>query len=357
MTGLVVQQVSKAFGGQPILRGVDVAVPAGTFVVVVGPSGCGKTTLLRCLAGLESVDAGRLFIGGRDVTDLEPRERDIAMVFQNYALYPTKSVFQNMAYGLKLRRLPRAEIEQRVAAAAERLQIAHLLDRRPSQLSGGQRQRVAMGRAMVREPQLFLFDEPLSNLDAALRGELRLEIKRIQRMLGATTVYVTHDQQEAMTLADLLIVMRNGEIEQMGAPKAVYDAPATRFVARFLGTPPMAFLDATLDGDVIVFGQGERLVLESRPKAADGARVEVGIRPEDIAIGGVGEHGFKAQVELVEELGASRTIHLATPMGPLTASLASDGPPPCSEIGMSFDRRKIVLFDKQSGRRIPPSVE
>jgi sn-glycerol 3-phosphate transport system ATP-binding protein len=354
---LRVSHASKSFGEVSVLRDVDFAVPAGTFVVIVGPSGCGKTTLLRSLAGLEGLDAGSLVLGGRDVTELEPRDRDVAMVFQNYALYPTKSVYQNMAYGLQLRREPKAEIERRVGTAAKRLHIEHLLHRRPSQLSGGQRQRVAMGRAMVREPRLFLFDEPLSNLDAALRVELRVEIKRIQRALDVTTVYVTHDQQEAMTLADLLIVMRNGSIEQMGAPKAIYDEPATRFVASFLGTPPMAFLGATLEDTALTFEDGSRFELRNPPpgRTASGP-VDVGIRPEMIAIGtGNGGSSLPARVDLVEELGASRLIHLMTGLGPLVANAPADGPQPKGDVTITLAMEKCALFDRATGMRISAS--
>jgi ABC-type sugar transport system ATPase subunit len=354
VTELHVDRVSKRFGETPVLNDIELAVPSGSFVVIVGPSGCGKTTLLRSLAGLEGIDSGAIRIAGRDVTGLEPSARNVAMVFQNYALYPTKTVYENMAYGLRLRHTPRAEIERRVKAAAGRLQIDHLLARRPSQLSGGQRQRVAMGRAIVREPSLFLFDEPLSNLDAALRNELRVEIKRLQRSLDVTTVYVTHDQHEAMTLADLLVVMRGGRIEQMGSPKAIYDRPMTRFAAAFLGTPPMSFVPAHLRDGRLSFDGRFELAVTSASGATHVARdVDVGFRPEDLSISArASAESLPARVDLVEELGATRIVHLTTSLGSFMASLPSDGPVPTAEVHLRLSGSRLSIFDRQSGRRI-----
>ncbi len=237
--------VRKRFGETPVIHALDLSVPEGAFCVVVGPSGCGKSTLLRLVAGLETPDAGRIAIAGRDVTAAAPKDRDVAMVFQNYALLPHLTVARNIAFGMEIRGVPQAEIDRRVREAAEILQLAPLLDRKPRQLSGGQRQRVAMGRAMVRDPKVFLFDEPLSNLDAQLRGEVRVEIRRLHQRLDAAAIYVTHDQIEAMTMGDLLVVMNAGRVEQIGAPMEIYERPATAFAARFIGAPPMNLIEAT----------------------------------------------------------------------------------------------------------------
>jgi sn-glycerol 3-phosphate transport system ATP-binding protein len=356
VTELHIDRVSKRFGETRVLEDIEFSVPSGSFVVIVGPSGCGKTTLLRSLAGLEGIDSGAIRIAGRDVTDLEPSARNVAMVFQNYALYPTKTVYENMAYGLRLRHTPRAEIDRRVKSAAERLQIGHLLARRPSQLSGGQRQRVAMGRAIVREPSLFLFDEPLSNLDAALRNELRVEIKRLQRSLNVTTVYVTHDQHEAMTLADLLVVMRGGRIEQMGSPKAIYDRPMTRFAAAFLGTPPMSFVPARLvDGRLSFDGRFELVVAPSTGISHAPRNVDVGFRPEDVVMADRAAAGtLPARVDLVEELGATRIVHLSTSLGAFMISAPADGAAPAAEVHLRLPGERISIFDRASGRRVEP---
>ncbi len=249
MASVVLENLRKSYGATEIIHGVDIVIEDGEFIVIVGPSGCGKSTLLRMIAGLEAVTGGHISIDGRQVEKLEPRDRNIAMVFQNYALYPHMTVYQNMAYGLRMRNTPRAEIDERVRKAAGILEITPYLDRRPKNLSGGQRQRVAMGRAIVRDPAVFLFDEPLSNLDAKLRVQMRLEIKSLQQSLGTTSIYVTHDQVEAMTLADRLIVMQSGRAEQIGRPMDLYDDPATSFVAGFIGSPPMNLLDAKVGTD------------------------------------------------------------------------------------------------------------
>ena len=300
MANVTLRNISKAYpNGFEAIKGVDVDVADGQFCVLVGPSGCGKSTLLRMVAGLETITAGEIDIGGRVVNQIEPADRDIAMVFQNYALYPHMSVYNNMAYGLRNRGMPRDEIETRVREAARILELSALLDRTPGQLSGGQRQRVAMGRAIVRQPKVFLFDEPLSNLDAKLRIAMRVEIRKLQRRLGTTSIYVTHDQLEAMTLADVLVVMNGGQVEQIGNPLEVYQRPATTFVAAFIGAPPMNLLplrefDAKLPG------------------VPDDAGI-LGIRPEDLQLsnGGApaGGVGLDLTVEAIERVGAETYIY------------------------------------------------
>ncbi|WP_395714877.1 sn-glycerol-3-phosphate import ATP-binding protein UgpC [Reyranella sp.] len=296
-----------------VIHGIDMEIADGEFIVIVGPSGCGKSTLLRMVAGLERITGGQVAIGDRVVNELEPKDRDIAMVFQNYALYPHMSVYDNMAYGLKIRGMPKAEIDSRVRKAAKTLELGTFLDRRPRQLSGGQRQRVAMGRAIVREPAVFLFDEPLSNLDAKLRVQMRLEIKRLQRELAVTSIYVTHDQVEAMTLADRLIVMNAGIADQIGTPMDVYDRPASTFVAGFIGSPAMNFLAAKLSADgrsVELAGTGTTAVslpLGRTTAAPAGVSVALGIRPEHLHPADDGPFAF--DVELAEPLGADTLLH------------------------------------------------
>ena len=289
MASVDVVNVRKAYGGVEVIHGVSISIADGEFVTLVGPSGCGKSTLLRMIAGLESIGDGKIRIGKRVVNNLAPKDRDIAMVFQNYALYPHKTVAENMSFGLKLRRTPKAEIEARVRRAAEILHVTPYLSRYPRQLSGGQRQRVAMGRAIVRDPQVFLFDEPLSNLDAKLRVQMRAEIKELHQRLKTTTIYVTHDQIEAMTMADRIVVMRDGVVEQVGAPLDLYDRPATLFVAGFIGSPAMNLLK----GSIHVNGKpsfltetGVELPLKSVPGEADGRPCIYGIRPEHLALAG-----------------------------------------------------------------------
>jgi ABC-type sugar transport system ATPase subunit len=308
--------IHKAFGDNPILRGVDLEIPEGAFAVLVGPSGCGKSTLLRIVAGLETVDAGSVRLAGRDVTELPPRDRDVAMVFQSYALYPHLTVRENLAFGLRLRGADSHEIDQRIREASAMLSLDALLDRLPKQLSGGQRQRVAMGRAIVRRPAIFLFDEPLSNLDAALRAEVRVEIRRQHDKLGATTLYVTHDQVEAMTLADTLWVMNRGVVEQRGAPLDVYERPRTRFVAGFLGSPQMNFLEATLkrqEGTWLAEGGGLHVEVEAERFGAsleEGRRVTVGVRPHDLHLKrGEPDPACTLKVEIVEALGFEAFAH------------------------------------------------
>ncbi|MBL8609776.1 MAG: sn-glycerol-3-phosphate ABC transporter ATP-binding protein UgpC [Myxococcales bacterium] len=303
--------VKKAFGKTQILKGVDLEIAEGSFAVLVGPSGCGKSTLLRLVAGLEEADEGKLEIAGRDVTRAPPRDRDIAMVFQSYALYPHLSVRDNLAFGLRLKKTPQAEIDKRIDEASQMLGLGHLLDRLPKQLSGGQRQRVAMGRAIVRRPNLFLFDEPLSNLDAALRAEVRVEIRRMHERLGATTLYVTHDQVEAMTLADTLWVLNGGLVEQKGAPLDVYARPRTKFVATFLGSPQMNLAEGKLQkasgGGFVAEGGGMALEVDVERFGAaleDGREVALGVRPHDLRVAQPGESpSLELRVEIVEALG------------------------------------------------------
>src|ERR687894_1744925 len=302
MARVTLDPVRKVYGGAvEAVRGVSLSIDDGSFCVLVGPSGCGKSTLLRMVAGLETISAGTVRIGPRVVNEIEPSERDIAMVFQNYALYPHMNVYVNMAYGLRNRGTPRPEIDARVREAARILAIEPFLTRKPRELSGGQRQRVAMGRAIVRKPQVFLFDEPLSNLDAKLRVQMRVEIKRLQRSLGVTSIYVTHDQVEAMTLSDKLVVMSGGQIEQVGTPADVYRRPETRFVATFIGSPPMNILPGHAEGPGRVSVGGQALpVSDMRDGLAPGSAIEVGLRPEDVQAGATGSSTLTMDVDFVE---------------------------------------------------------
>lgn len=310
MATLSFQRVKKTYAGNvPVIHGIDMEVADGEFIVIVGPSGCGKSTLMRMVAGLESITSGEIQIDGRTVNNLEPAERDIAMVFQNYALYPHMSVYDNMAYGLKIRKCPKEEIRKRVEAAAQILELSKLLDRRPRQLSGGQRQRVAMGRAIVREPKVFLFDEPLSNLDAKLRVAMRLEILKLHRRLGTTSLYVTHDQVEAMTLAHRMVVMNQGVPEQIGTPMEVFEKPASTFVAGFIGSPPMNLVPVQVDGDGIVkTTDGTPLEISPLdvPAPVRGRSVIMGMRPEHMLLN---TRGLTAEVEMIETLGSEQLVH------------------------------------------------
>jgi sn-glycerol 3-phosphate transport system ATP-binding protein/multiple sugar transport system ATP-binding protein len=353
--------VKKAFGAQAILRGVDLEIPEGAFAVLVGPSGCGKSTLLRLIAGLEQADDGTIELAGRDVTRLPPRDRDVAMVFQSYALYPHLTVRDNLAFGLKLRGTAAAEIDTRIREASTMLSLDALLTRYPKQLSGGQRQRVAMGRAIVRRPTLFLFDEPLSNLDAALRAEVRVEIRRLHDRLKATTLYVTHDQVEAMTLADTLWVMNGGLVEQSGKPLDIYEKPRTKFVAGFLGSPQINFLDGALrekDGALVAEGAGLSVpVDEARFGRAltAGKKVIVGVRPHDFAPA-LGETAAAAilQVELVEALGFEAFAHgWLTSSGPRIVVRLEAEQVKAVKVGdalpLRVAREHIHLFDATTG--------
>jgi sn-glycerol 3-phosphate transport system ATP-binding protein len=318
MATLSLSSVKKQFGQTQVLHGIDLEVADGEMIVVVGASGCGKSTLLRIVAGLETPSSGIVRIDGRDVTKLEPADRDIAMVFQNYALYPHMTVFENMAYGLKIRGMKMADIRKRVADAAEMLEIGPLLERKPRQLSGGQRQRVAMGRAVVREPKLFLFDEPLSNLDAKLRVQMRAEIRRLQKRLGVTSLFVTHDQVEAMTLGDRLVVMHQGRAAQVASPMEVWGVPADTYVAGFIGSPAMNFLKASL----AMNGAGARLAAGPAQPFADGPRggeedeaLTIGIRPEHVLHAPETAGALPLAIELVEPLGSETVIHGRLPGG------------------------------------------
>ena len=328
MAGLSIENARKSFGETQVLRGVSIEVADGEFAVIVGPSGCGKSTLLRAVAGLEELSEGRIVIGGRDVTDLPPSQRGIAMVFQSYALYPHLTVRENMAFGLKIAKATKAEVDAAVNRAAAILNIEPLLDRKPAALSGGQRQRVAIGRAIVRQPQIFLFDEPLSNLDADLRVRMRYEFAKLHRQLGTTTLYVTHDQVEAMTLADRIIVLRDGIIEQVGSPRDLYERPANIFVAQFLGTPRMNILNAVVaDGDQARLDDGRSLALPAlAAPIAPGTAVSVGIRPEDVRIGAA-PGALPFTIGFVERLGGLATVHLqaAKDSEPIACQLRDDG--------------------------------
>ncbi len=339
MASILLQGVEKVFpGGGAGVGPVSLDIADGELVVLVGPSGSGKTTTLRLIAGLEQPSRGRIIIGGRDVTGRPPQARDLAMVFQSYALYPHKTVRENLAFGLRMRGVPTADLNARIARAAETLQIAELLDRRPAQLSGGQRQRVALGRAIVRDPQAFLFDEPLSNLDPALRLQTRAEIALLHRRLGATMVYVTHDQEEAMTLGDRIVVMRNGRVEQAGAPSAVYREPATTFVARFVGSPPMNLFE----GPAPALGAPEGAI--------------AGIRPHDVQLVAPGDPAIDAaaEIELVEPLGSELRVHLVLPEGVRAIAVAPPDAPlaPGDRVGLRLRRDRLHAFDRSTGRRV-----
>ena len=312
MSGLRLVGIRKSYGDNPVVKGVDLEVASGEFLVMVGPSGCGKTTLLRVIAGLEQVDSGQVLVDGKDMTSVPPRDRDVGMVFQSYALYPHMTVRENLAFGLELRKLPRADIEARVAEAARMLELAPLLERKPKALSGGQRQRVAMGRVIVRRPQLFLFDEPLSNLDTALRVQMRGELARLHRQLGVTMIYVTHDQVEAMTLATRVAVFNKGILQQLGPPLELYHRPANTFVATFLGSPSMNLFDAKREGATFV-GAGFS-VAATGDATGD---VKVGLRPQDLIVATDGP--FSGEVEAVERLGFDGYAFVKTAAGPLTA--------------------------------------
>ncbi len=357
MARVALRGVRKKYDDLAVIHGIDVEIADGEFVVIVGPSGCGKSTLLRMIAGLEVITEGEIAIDNRVVNEVEPRDRNIAMVFQNYALYPHMSVYGNMAYGLKIRRVPKAEIDQRVNQAAAILQLADLLQRKPRQLSGGQRQRVAMGRAIVREPAVFLFDEPLSNLDAKLRVQMRVEIKKLHQRLGVTSSYVTHEQIEAMTLADRLIVMNDGLAEQVGTPIEVYGRPETIYVAGFIGSPAMNFLPATVadDGASVRLASGETLALQDRIPADNGGRaVMLGIRPEHLKLTDrAASDTFHLTVDLAESLGADTLVHGTLGATPMIVRLPGTmAPAPGASMIVATEAGHLHLFDPDSGRRI-----
>jgi len=331
MARLAFRDVKKSYAGLQVIHGVSMEVTDGEFVVIVGPSGCGKSTLLRMVAGLETVTSGEIVIGERVVNDLEPTDRDIAMVFQNYALYPHMSVYENMSYGLRIKGFAKDEIETRVRRAAEILELQRFLERRPRELSGGQRQRVARGRAIVREPAVFLFDEPLSNLDAKLRVQMRAELQALHRRLGTTSLYVTHDQVEAMTLAQRMIVMNAGRAEQIGAPLEVYARPATTFVASFIGSPPMNLIPQSRDGRPVLFG----------------------IRPEHLEPCAVADAQLTLDVDLIEPLGADTLVYGRVADGArIAARLQGSLEARVGKLPLRYDPARVHFFDPESGQRL-----
>jgi sn-glycerol 3-phosphate transport system ATP-binding protein len=348
MATVELNNVKKRFGSVEVIHGVSTTIKDGEFIVIVGPSGCGKSTLLRMVAGLESVSEGEISIGGKTVNDLEPMDRDIAMVFQNYALYPHMSVRENMGYGLKIAKIPKAEIEEKVNAAAKLLQLDEYLDRRPRDLSGGQRQRVAMGRAIVREPSVFLFDEPLSNLDAKLRVQMRLEIRDLQNRLGITALYVTHDQVEAMTMADRMIVMNAGRVEQIGTPLEVYETPQTLFAAQFIGSPSMNVFETTIQNNILSIGD---ITVPVNTEAK--GKVAAGMRPEHVIVDDNGP--LSITVQMGEPLGANTLLHgrLDGTSDAFTISLPGVHHTVAGQvIRFAVDPRHMHLFDIKSGERI-----
>ncbi|MCQ2002506.1 ABC transporter ATP-binding protein [Rhizobium sp. NRK18] len=356
MSAISLRQLRKAYGAVEVIHGVDIEIESGEFLVLVGPSGCGKSTLLRMIAGLEEISGGELEIAGKVVNALPPSERDIAMVFQDYALYPHMSVHENMAFGLKMRGADQASTESRVANAADILKIQPFLDRRPAQLSGGQRQRVAMGRAIVREPSAFLFDEPLSNLDAALRVEMRLEIAKLHKRMKATTVYVTHDQVEAMTLADRIVVMNGGRIEQMGAPLELYHRPASLFVARFIGSPTMNTVEATAtpsdQGGIVISALGRQFRLPNT-QALSGA-ITFGIRPNDLKACQPEDAWFEGEISVAERLGSQTFAYVEMADGQMfSVEFDRNADVAVGErIHLSGNPSAVHLFDTETGRRM-----
>ncbi len=357
MADISIRNVAKTYGKTTIMDGINLDIHDGEFVVILGPSGCGKSTLLRLIAGLEEISSGEIAIAGQVVNRLEPRERGCAMVFQNYALYPHMTVGENIGYALKVARVPKAERLSRVAATAKSVGLSDFLDRKPGQLSGGQRQRVAMARAIIREPKVFLFDEPLSNLDAKLRVQMRHEVRRIHNQIKATSVFVTHDQHEGMTLADRLVVMNKGTIEQIGTPSEVYERPASLYVAGFIGSPAMNFLPGQLSPSRrgVVLENGALVPLAEMPGLRDGHLVQIGIRPEHAKLAAAGRGTLDVQVDLVEELGSARLCNAVfedIPFSVLTEDKLDLAPG--TQVGVSIPVTHIHLFDSESGARIEP---
>jgi sn-glycerol 3-phosphate transport system ATP-binding protein len=358
MANVSLKDIHKTFDKTEVVHGISCDINDGEFIVILGPSGCGKSTVLRMIAGLEVITAGEISIDGTVVNQLEPADRDIAMVFQNYALYPHMTVYKNMAYGLKIRRMPKPEIEKRVQRAAKILELTEFLNRKPRQLSGGQRQRVAMGRCIVREPKVFLFDEPLSNLDAKLRVQMRLELRNLHEKLGITSIYVTHDQVEAMTLGDRMIIINDGYAEQLGTPLEVYERPATRFVAGFIGSPSMNFLDGRLGADGRSIELPEAVVLPvdgQNLSAYNGKAVTLGIRPEHFELARKDQGHINLTVDHIELLGADTLVH--GHFGEDKISLTMRLPDvhrfaKHTVLSLNVPPEKLHLFDKQSGKRI-----
>jgi lactose/L-arabinose transport system ATP-binding protein len=349
MSGVTLQKVVKRFGEVSVIHGVDLQISDGEFCVFVGPSGCGKSTLLRMVAGLEETTEGAIRIGARDVTDVDPSERGVAMVFQTYALYPHMTVAENMGFGLKMTGHPKAEIDRKVGEAARILKLDPLMTRKPKALSGGQRQRVAIGRAIVRGPEVFLFDEPLSNLDAELRVEMRVEIARLHKEIGATMIYVTHDQVEAMTLADKIVVLRAGRVEQVGRPLDLYHNPDNRFVAGFIGSPAMNFVAGTIEaGGVAAKGLSQTVaVAATLPSSGE---VTLGLRPQHLSV----TDGTTHRVELTEALGGVAYIHVTGPSGEKLVIESKDDPQVVAGdmVGIAFDPAHVFAFDAGSGARL-----
>ncbi|MGE0231589.1 MAG: ABC transporter ATP-binding protein [Flavobacteriaceae bacterium] len=364
MADVKIAGVRKAYDGKEVVHGIDLEFDDGEFIVIVGPSGCGKSTLLRMIAGLEDITGGTIAIAGTVINDVDPVDRGCAMVFQNYALYPHMTVAENIGYPLRIARRPKVERLRKVQDTAATLGLEEYLDRRPAQLSGGQRQRVAMGRAIVREPRLFLFDEPLSNLDARLRVQMRVEIRRLHKKLRATSVFVTHDQVEAMTLADRLVVMNGGYVEQVGRPADVYAAPASTFVAGFLGAPPMNLFDASVIAPQRLALAGAAPFEIDMPglALAEGSRVTLGARPEDLTLAPPDRPGLPAKVDLIEELGGSRVVYCFAGNAEVAVIAGREqGIAVNSPVAVAFDSERLHLFDSASGRRIdydrpPPAV-
>ena len=351
---LSIENLYKSYGTVEILKDISLSIEKGDFLVLVGPSGCGKSTLLNCIAGLEETTKGSISIAGRDVTEEPPRDRDIAMVFQSYALYPTMTVADNIGFGMKVRRAPKSEIDAKVGDVASLLQIDHLLDRRPSQLSGGQRQRVAMGRALVRDPALFLFDEPLSNLDAKLRVEMRAEIKRLHQRTDTTIVYVTHDQIEAMTLATKIVILKDGIIQQIGTPEDIYDRPANTFVADFMGSPPMNLVPASIADKQIDFGGGQTLKMEApNQKLSELEKITVGFRPELMEIFSPDAGDIPVTVDMVEMTGADSYVSFRLGERSVTARTPGRFPiPEGGTAGLSIPQNGLHFFDHNTGNLI-----
>jgi multiple sugar transport system ATP-binding protein len=357
MASIEIQGVGKSYGTTPVLHHVDLSIQDGEFVVLVGPSGCGKSTLLRMVAGLEGITKGDIRIGGKVVNGLAPKDRDIAMVFQSYALYPHMTVRGNMNYSLRLRRTPAERMSHVVSAAASKLGLESFLDRKPRTLSGGQRQRVAMGRSIVRKPKAFLFDEPLSNLDARLREQMRVEIKKLHRELGTTSIYVTHDQVEAMTLADRIVAMNAGAVQQVGTPLDLYERPTNLFVAGFIGSPAINVIDGSLQRDgenwLIKLESGELVPAPPGIEGQDGQVVKIGIRPEDVQVSGRTADSRAGQIELVEPMGLGTILHIRTAHHALKAFVLERADYPIGKrIAYGLPAAKLHVFDARTGLRI-----
>ncbi len=353
MAKVELRNVTKSYGAQQVIHGITMQVADGEFIVIVGPSGCGKSTLLRMVAGLEEITTGEIVIGERVVNQLEPKDRDIAMVFQNYALYPHMSVFDNMAYGLKIRGFGKADIKARVDRAAGILELAPLLERRPRQLSGGQRQRVAMGRAIVRSPSVFLMDEPLSNLDAKLRVQMRFEIQKMHRQIGTTSLYVTHDQVEAMTLAHRMVVMNAGRAEQIGSPMEVYDNPATQFVAGFIGSPAMNFMPGKAAAPGMVELDGGGRIGHTQGAIDSGRAVVVGVRPEHLVASSTDGASVSGRIEMIEQLGADTLTHIAHGGSTVILRTPHDAKNAVgATLSVAAEPSRVYLFDAATGARV-----